>query len=411
MSSHTKVAYVVKRYPRYSETFIVNEIIEHEKAGLELEIFALRPPSDTHFQSDIAKVRAPVRYLSGPGRTEDFWVSLKKASQQFPNLWKVLEENTHLDSKSVYHALQLAKGFIEGDITHAHAHFATSAAEVTGVASQLSGIPFSITAHAKDIFHESVNPSTLGITLSRATVVVTVSNYNVTHLNSILTIPASIRRIYNGMDLEKFEYSVPMNRKPIILSVGRLVEKKGFSDLIDACKILRQKSLDFECQIIGSGELESSLRSQIATLNLDEHVKLMGPMPQPQIVELLKSAKVFAAPCVIGKDGNRDGMPTVLLEAMASGTPCISTPVTGIPELIIDGKTGLMVEEGNSSQLAEALESLISDEQRGRDLADSAREHIEKHFDVKESTRLLREIFSASNLVDLNEELVLESLL
>lgn len=393
MSTKMKVAYVVKRYPRYSETFIVNEILEHEKANVEIEVFALRPPSDTHFQSDISKVKAAVNYLSGPGRTNEFWNYIKEAATKFPNLWKTLEENTHLDSRTIYHGVQLANKFIEKGITHAHSHFATSAAEVTGVASQLTGIPFSITAHAKDIFHETVIADVLNLTLSRAQTVVTVSDYNVNFLNSILKKDVNLKRIYNGMDLGKFEYSDPAGRKPLIISVGRLVEKKGFCDLIDACAILRDRDFDFTCQIIGSGDLQQDLAAQIENLKLGDFVELSGPKPQIEIVNLLKEAQVFAAPCVIGSDGNKDGMPTVLLEAMASGLPCVSTPVTGIPELVIHNETGLIVDSHNSAMLADALELIMTDDSLRDRISISARKHIEQSFNVENSASQLREIF------------------
>src|SRR5690606_12661002 len=144
-----------------------------------------------------------------------------------------------------------------------------------------------------------------------------------------------------------------------IVSVGRLVEKKGFDVLIDACAIMADRGVDFNCRIVGTGELEAELREQIARLGVEQHIELTGPRPQREVIDLIQNAAVFAAPCVNGSDGNRDGLPTVLLESMALGTPAVSTDVTGIPEILRDGETGLMVPQHDAHALATALERLL----------------------------------------------------
>src|SRR5262249_30826288 len=149
-----------------------------------------------------------------------------------------------------------------------------------------------------------------------------------------------VQRIYNGLDLERFPFEVPRDRPARIISVGRLIEKKGFGDLIEACGMLARRGRPFHCQIIGTGELKSDLRAPIERLRLQDQVELLGARPQLEVIQHVRSAAVFAAPCVVGQDGNRDGLPTVLLEAMALGTPCVSTDVTGIPEVVRDGETG-----------------------------------------------------------------------
>ncbi len=390
-----RIGYVVKRYPRYSETFIVNEILAHEAAGLEVEIFALRPPNDSHFQDLISQVRAPVHYLPAKGiKISEFWETLSEAGELVPKLWATLNKARHEDPHDIYQAVLLAREAQARGIGHLHAHFATLATTVAHFAAEFAGIPYSFTAHAKDIFHEDVQAERINQYLKSAASVVTVSDYNVEYLRSHYGNAASgLQRIYNGLDLERFPYSAPRGDAPFIIAVGRLVEKKGFADLIDACSILAAQGLQFRCEIVGAGPLESELREQVARLGLQNAVELVGPLPQRDVVERVKEAAVFAAPCVIGEDGNRDGLPTVLLEAMALGTPCISTDVTGIPEVLRDGETGLMVPQHDPAALAKAMAELVwSEEQRAR-LAHNARQLIEAEFDVRKNSARLRELF------------------
>jgi glycosyltransferase involved in cell wall biosynthesis len=171
------------------------------------------------------------------------------------------------------------------------------------------------------------------------------------------------------------------------------VEKKGFADLIDACAILANKGCDFHCEIIGTGELEDDLYAQIERLGLNDRVEMIGPRPQGEVIAHLQTAAVFAAPCVVGEDGNRDGLPTVLLEAMALGTPCIATDVTGIPEVLRDGETGLMVPQHDPARLADAIERLLNDRALGQRLATEARDLIEQSFDIHRNTAKLRALF------------------
>ncbi|MBD2360085.1 glycosyltransferase [Anabaena minutissima FACHB-250] len=403
-----RVAYVLKRYPRYSETFVVNEILAHEAAGLDIKIFALRPPSDTHFQNIISQVRAPVTYIRKPlqGRVSDslnslaptaasyFWAELQEASQVIPDFWSKLAFAQGEKASTVYQAAWLAREVKLKGITHLHAHFGTVATSVARLASHFTGVPYTFTAHAKDIFHESVEFADMERKLKDAASVVTVSDYNLKYLEKIYNLAANqVQRIYNGLDLRQLQYSSPAERPPLIMSVGRLIEKKGLSVLIDACAILKQKNYEFQCQIVGTGALESTLHQQIQDLGLQSCVQIIGARPQNEVFQLVQQAAVFAAPYVIGKDGNRDGLPTVLLEAMALGTPCVSTVVTGIPELVRDGETGLIVPQYDAGELANALGQLLKDPALRVRLSTQARELIESEFDICRNTEVLRELF------------------
>ena len=390
-----KIGYVVKRYPRFSETFIVNEILAHEAAGLALEIFSMFPSNDTHFQNAISQVRAPVHYLPSEGpKVSDFWNALQQAKEVVADFDDALRAARGEHVRDVYQALALARLVQASGVVHLHAHFASASTTVARLAARFAGITYSFTAHAKDIFHESVRPDDLRRKLDEARVVITVSDFNLQFLRGEYGPAAGkVVRVFNGLDLARFPFLSPEVREPRIVAVGRLVEKKGFGILIEACALLAHRGVAFHCQIIGGGELENQLRQRIIDLGLGDHVELSGPRPQSQIVADIHRAAVFAAPCIVGEDGNRDGMPTVLLEAMALGTPCVSTDVTGIPEVLRENVTGLMTPQNDTPALATALEKLFSDPSLRVRLAKQARTLIEQDFDIRMNGARQRELF------------------
>ncbi|MCA9245543.1 MAG: glycosyltransferase family 4 protein [Planctomycetales bacterium] len=395
-----RVAYVVKRYPRFSETFIVNEILAHEAAGLPLDIFSLRPSCDAHFQDRIARVRAHVHYLPfEKAKLDAFWTKCAELARRDPVFIEHLKDSLESNPHEVYQAMHLADAIRQRGITHLHAHFATSATSVARWAARFAGIRYSVTAHAKDIFHESIDQQELGQKLGEASHVITVSEFNVRYLEDRYTFaPGQLVRLYNGLDLEAFPYASPAERTPRIVAVGRLVEKKGFDVLVDACRILRERNVEFHCHIAGDGEQESLLRERIAAFGLADSVVLLGGRPQADIAHIVQQAAVMAAPCVVGEDGNRDGLPTVLLEAMALGTPCVSTDVTGIPEVIRDGETGLAVAQHDAAALADALQTLLTNAELRERLAQQARALIEADFDVVRNAAAQRHLFSHADL-------------
>ena len=265
-----RVGYVVKRYPRYSETFIVREILAHEQAGLDIEIFSLRPSNDGHFQDLIARVRGRVNPLYFPAdgllpeslsaaslTASHFWKSVGEAAKILPDLWTNLGEVLDEEARYVYQAMSLACAVRQSKIDHLHAPFASEATTIARLAARLAGISFSFTARAKDIFHESVNQDDLRRKLEDASGVVTISDFHLDYLRETYgELADKVIRVYNGLDLEEYPYSEPRHRPPVILAVGRLVEKKGFADLIDACAILAGQGRRFRCRIIGAGTLE-----------------------------------------------------------------------------------------------------------------------------------------------------------
>ncbi|HEY9291677.1 MAG TPA: glycosyltransferase family 4 protein [Microlunatus sp.] len=395
-----RIGYLMKMYPRFSETFILTELLALEAQGWDLEIFSLRTPNDGRFHPDLARVKAPVRYLQPGGVTAahlmqalaDYLADFGQIDQD------QLSRLVQLPAREAAQALDLARAVRADGITHLHAHFGSVATTVARQAAVLSGIGYSFTAHAKDIFHQEVDTAELGTKIADARAVITVSDYNLRYLaDRFPEVAGSIRRVYNGIDLDRFRYRSQADRteRPMIAAVGRLVEKKGFDDLISAARVLVDRGQDFRLGIAGAGPLDDQLQTQITELGLDGQVSLIGPLPQDQVREFVASATVFAAPCRVGGDGNRDGLPTVLLEAMAVGTPCISTPVTGIPEAIEHRRTGLLVPEGDVAALADALGELLGDAGMRAGLAAAAREQIEQEFDAVRQAAKVGDLLAA----------------
>jgi colanic acid/amylovoran biosynthesis glycosyltransferase len=391
-----KVGYVLKRYPRFSETFIVNEILAHEAAGQPIEIFALRPVEESHFQDSLGRVKAPVTHLPDKVKNaEALWRLLRDARARLPGAWAALAEMEEMEGREIAQAILLALACRERGVAHLHAHFGTVATTVARLAARLAGIAYSFTAHAKDIYFDYDENVHLGLKLRDAAHVVTVSDYNVDYLRERFG-PAvgRVSRIYNGLDLAGFPFAGPTREASDILAVGRLVEKKGFHILIEAIRLLRIEGRPVRCQIVGGGEEAAHLAAQVAASGVGDAVELLGPRPQGEVVALMREAAVLACPCVVGRDGNRDGLPTVLLEAMAIGTPCVATDVTGIPELVRDGRTGLLVPEGDPEALAAALARVLDDADLRRRLAGEGRAAIERDFDITANAARLRAVFA-----------------
>ncbi len=390
-----RVGYVMKMYPRLSETFILNEILAHESAELKLDIFSLRPPIDSRFHQDLGRVAAEVTYLARhSGKSREFWSVLCKAHRELPGAGDILKLGQVERAADLYQAILLANEVQERGISHLHAHFATLATTAARIAARLTGITYSFTAHAKDIYHNDIDEEDLRRKLRDAAAVVTVSAYNRAHLRDRFGDDASrVQRIYNGLDLEQFAYCPPVGRERLILGIGRLVEKKAFADLISACAVLDGRGHEFLCEIIGDGVLREDLARKISELGVSHRIKMLGQQPRVEVRRHLSRAAMLAVPCIISPDGNRDGLPTVLLEAMAVGTPCVSTNVTGIPELVRDGETGLLAEQHDPESLADQLERLLEDERLRLRLARNARRLVEAEFDIHRNTPALRQIF------------------
>jgi colanic acid/amylovoran biosynthesis glycosyltransferase len=397
------IAYLLKMYPRFSETFVLAELLELERQGARLHVFSLKKPNDGVFHADVARLRARVTYVPesvlldprpyAAAHRETFGRDRRRYVRA---LGAAAARRRSTTMKHFLRAGYIAPLLRRHGITHVHAHFASSPAAVALHLHRLTGVSYSFTAHAKDIYIDTTDQASLAAKLRAARFVVTVSDFNRAHL-SALAGSNGIVRIYNGVDLDRFAPNgVRGDDPPLVLAVGRLIEKKGLSDLVRACALLRARGLSFRCMIVGKGPLERELKRLARELKVGDLVELAGPRPREQLLELYRRASVFAAPCVVGSDGNRDGLPTVLVEAMALGVPVVSTDVTGIPELVENGNTGIVVPQHAPEALADAIERLLDDRLTALALAAGARARIEQEFDLRRNVAQLRSLLEGA---------------
>jgi len=428
--SHPTIAYFLKGFPRNSEAFITNEIHELEALGFHFKIFSAFPGEAT--TSLVAQnIQSPVMYLPEDPSTIDssFWPWLKANLPRYylahlhlfrqrpVRYLKVLVEAIWLSfslrrtwgiepKKSMYKEF-LRAGFI-GDqvlksksIRHLHAHFCHGATTMAMFASSLTGIPFSFTAHAKDIYLPKLNPGNLlSIKLRRTRFVATCTEFNQEHLQRLFPHDsAKVHRVYHGVDTERFlPASVHHSDVPLILSIGRHVKKKGFSFLIQACEMLRDRGQRFHCVILGEPDEDTSqIHQLIQTLNLEEIITLEPGVSQDDLRQIYHRATIFALACHIVDSGDRDGIPNVLAEAMAAEIPVVSTSVSGIPELITHRHNGLLVPQKNPDALADALEELLMNPALRTELTKAGRERILQIFDARSNIKALARLFQCAH--------------
>ena len=403
----SEIGYILKGFARTSETFITNEIHLLEKLGLKLAIFSLIKLEGQKRHAAVDAIQAPVTYLPPlSSLTEESlpqW--LKNNLAQFSATHLVLFKTRPLAYlKTLLFALKLSikhrekqfikeflqAGFIaqkaltSGRIRHLHAHFAHTSTTVTMFASQLAGLPFSLTAHAKDIYLSELNPGDLlNLKLRRAKFIATCTKANEQHLHEVEPHSAPIHTIYHGLDTKQF---APLEKvsssRPIVLSVGRFVEKKGYKYLIEACRILKEQGQKFECHIVGGGDAEPT-KILIQQLQLTDTVIIHSAVTQQELRQIYQRATVFALACQIIASGDRDGIPNVLAEAMAMELPIVSTDISGIPELVDQRVDGLLVPQKNAAALAEAIAELLEDAALRQRLGQAAREKICRIFDAE----------------------------
>ncbi len=431
--SHPTIAYILKGFPRNSEAFITNEVHALEALGFRFKIFSAFPGEAT--VSMVAQnIQSPVMYLPEDSSTIDssFW-SWFKANvprysfahyhlfrQQPVRYVKVLLETIWLsfslrrtwgfEPKKAMYKEFLRAGFIADQvlksksIRHLHAHFCHGATTMAMFASSLTGIPFSFTAHAKDIYLPKLNPGNLlSIKLRRTTFVATCTEFNQEHLQSLYPHDsAKVHRVYHGVDTERFlPASAQHSDIPLILSVGRHVKKKGFTYLIQACGILRDRGHQFQCVILGESDEDTSQISQfIRSLDLETIITLEPGVSQDDLRQIYHRATIFTLACHIVNSGDRDGIPNVLAEAMAAEIPVVSTAISGIPELITDRHNGLLVPQKNPNALADALEELLMNPTLRTELTKAGRERILQIFDARSNIKSLAHLFQCAHSDD-----------
>jgi glycosyltransferase involved in cell wall biosynthesis len=430
-----RVAYVMNAFPRLSETFIAHEIHQLERLGLDLQLYAVKREPEPKVHPVVAAIRAPLQHLpavsSLSGTTLARWLQVNlgaywrdhvQVATRHPLRWagalgsalalawqhRQHDEQGRTRLRKVFVKEFLQAGAIAADVlrrghvAHLHGHFCHGVATITWLAARMSGRSYSFTAHAKDIYQAELNPGDLlERKMAGARFVATCTCANAAVLRGRHPRPCEVHAIYHGLDTDWF---APPQRSadatpgaaPLILAVGRFVEKKGFDQLVLACAGLREAGVRFECLIVGAGgpALEP-VRALIAQHGLSERVRLRPVVTQDELRELYARARLFALPCQVMEDGDRDGFPNVLAESMAMGVPVVSTSISGIPELIDDGVHGLLVEPRDPDGLACALGRLLQDDALHARLSQAGRARICERFDSRRTTVALLELFLA----------------
>jgi len=411
-ASSKVIGVLLKGYPRLSETFIVNEILLLEQLGFNLHIFALRNPGEDKVHDSVKRVRAQVTYIPDYfwpyfgvfikanvklffNRPRVYWRAFRFAAWRSLRQWssstiKRFSQAAYLVQRCMVAEQETANGATPPHgreheervrVAHLYAHFSHGPTTVAYFAAWLTGLQYSFSAHAKDIYlqeHDFLREK-----IRRAFFVTTCTEYNKNYLKEVAGTEAPVFRCYHGLDVDLFSVPVKLAGElpPRILSIGRFVPKKGFPILIRALHLLQQQGQVFHCDLIGGGELKEELKALAVELGLQACVHVHGAMAHHELFDYFRRADMFALACEVQNDGDRDGIPNVIVEAMAMGLPVVSTNISGIPECVEDGVTGILVAEKDPSAFAAGMASLIQNPQRGRQMGRAGRMKVEKDYD------------------------------
>lgn len=396
-----RLGYLYSRYPIISQTFCDAEMLALEQQGIELVIGAVYPPLTSLRHEYIARLKAPIHYAPPQEILKIFELNAKMNNKWPRDLVKRHSLRYGPMAKAeqrARNALYFAEFFTHKRVDHVHVHFANRAAHTAVLLKEICGIPFSVTAHGQDFMKDLGSDDLLREICAAAEFVAAETDYSRDFLRQRCPESAAkIHKVYNGIDLQRFPtpHSVS-NPVPRIVSIGRLIPFKGFEDLIDACSELARQRIDFACDIIGDGPLRQALQTKIGQLDLSSRVSLLGSLSQDAVLEKLRSADIFALASTSDAQGATDVFPTVILEAMASARPVVSTRLAGIPELVVDGQTGILVPPGDSAALAHALEQLLRNPELRLRFGHSGRARIEQCFQIGKTVAPLIEMFERS---------------
>ena len=404
------VAFVLKGYPRLSETFIAQEILGLERAGLALEIISLRRPTDAKRHPVHDEIKAPLMYLpeyvkDEPSRCIRAWLKVRKlagyhaAFSAFRRDWT--RDRTSNRARRFVQAMVLAAERSD-EVSSLHAHFIHTPASVVRYTAMMLQLGWTCSAHAKDIW--TSEDWDLADKLAEADWTVTCTRNGCDTLRSLATDPSRVHLSYHGLDLSRF--SVFDQRKhtrdgsdaaaPVrFVSVGRAVTKKGYDTLLDALAAL-PKDIHWRFDHAGGGDLLNDLRQQAGRVGVADRITWHGAMAQEDVLKLYRETDIFVLPCRIAPDGDRDGLPNVLVEAASQALACVSTDVSGVPELIDDGTHGLLANADDPQSLATALARVARDPALRTRLGTAAQNRVRGHFDHQVSVRQLMELFSKS---------------
>lgn len=398
-----RIAYIVKEFPRVSETFILTEILELERLGAEVSVFSRYAATEDVQHAALRNLRADVEILE-PLLRDRLWKAFEihrrlaesAGARHDAGLTSALAHTSREEMRYWLIAARVAERVLAEGFDLIHAHFATGSASVARYASRITGVPFTFTSHAKDIYAVDVDASRLRSLLREASTAVTISDANLKHLQTIAP-DARLARVYNGIDLERFlcRPSVASHEGPLIVCVARLVEKKGLPVLMHALALMRERGTVARLRLVGSGPLEPAMRSLAETLGLSDAVRFVGTASQEEIVaKHLAEADVFVQACIVAPDGDRDGVPTTLLEAMAIGVPVVATTLPGLSEAVPPDRAGLLAPPGDAHALAAAIEATLQHPEEARRRALFARRHVARLFDSRTNARALYDVFA-----------------
>ena len=403
---------ILKGYPRISETFISNEILLLEKLGFSIHLFSMRQPREPFTHDNVKKIKATVDYLPetllaplprllyhnlqlAVKKPRDYFRAFQIAVRRFLRTRK---------SATIKHLLQagyLVNHFLPGrGVIHFHAHFAHSPTSVAMFSSQLSGLPFSFTAHAKDIY--TSDPRQLREKMGLARFVVTCTEYNRRYLMNLLQgQTAPVHRIYHGIDIDLFSRNEE-ERKPLppyrLLTVARLTSKKGLPTVLKALRHLCDQGVPVKHTLIGDGDDRRKILSLIKSMGLSHVTQWLGTLPHHEVLEHYRQADLFVLGCEVAANGDRDGIPNVMLESMAMGVPVVATNVSAIPELIQDHRTGLLVPPGQPEKMAQAMVRILTDIDLRKMVIAAARNRVANEFDNKRLIMDLATIYRSTGV-------------
>jgi len=389
--------YLFERFPSFGQTFCYREVAELYRQGVAVPIFSIRNPKGEPVQDWDARIVQRVHYLPEEMELLDDVRRASKKGKLAPEIVAALDGwGRRSDFLRLYQAVYVGLRLQEAGISHVHAHFAGMAARTAFWIGKFFPITFSFTAHANDIFAPRKFEIGLDKLVGAARVVVTETDYAEKFLRERFPECADrIHRVYNGLNLAEFRRATFSSDPPSIVAIGRVIVKKGFANLIRASALLVERGKSFRCEIVGEGPLENQLRAQIEQLRLQEFVQLPGPKPQHELRARLANASVFVLPSVPEPEGGMDNLPTVIMEAMATGLPVVSTRVGGIPEMVIDNQTGFLVQPEDAVALAGAIEKVTNDRSLGQTLGRAGYERAQKLFSIEKNVRELCALLSS----------------
>jgi colanic acid/amylovoran biosynthesis glycosyltransferase len=391
-------AYLFERFPSFGQTFCYREVAEVYGQGVAPPIFSIRNPKGEPAQDWDARIVKRVHYLPEEKELLEEVQRASKRRRLTPAIIAALDEwGRRTDFLRLYQAVYVGLRLQDMGIHHVHAHFAGMAARTAFWVAKFFPVTFSFTAHANDIFAPRNFEIGLDKLVSAARVIITETDYAEKFLRERFPERADrIRRIYNGLNLGEFGRANFSSDPPLIVAIGRLIAKKGFANLIRACALLVEHGRSFRCEIFGEGPLENQLRGQIEESGLKELVQLPGAKPQHEIRKCLARARVFVMPSVPEAEGGMDNLPTVIMEAMATALPVVSTRIGGIPEMVVESETGFLVEPDDVVALAGAIEEVINDRSLGQKLGQAGYERAEKFFSIEKNVRELGKLLGTN---------------